>query len=341
MSQPFGIIYKITNTVNGKVYVGQTVSRLAKRWREHKCHAGKHGPNKHYLHKAMHKYGHDKFSIEIIDQAFSAEELSAKEMSWISILETSNRDKGYNLTLGGEGFRPSDPEQTRARSERQTNWWKNPDNKKIYTEEVWTEEKRNEASRKSLEFYSSKEGLAAKEVMRAKITKLRNCEWCGIELNGRQFQKHTRFKCPNGPKDIAPISAERRYKCGNAMRGTKRPPEEVERRRRILKERFAENPWFIPRPSEDGRKRAAEATKKRMDDSEFKKAWAIERKRWWAEDPAAQEAKKNLAERARAQLTGRPSTFVWTDEARRKTSEASKLAWEIRRKKLSDSAVSV
>jgi len=33
----FGVIYKITNTVNGKVYIGQTVSTISHRWNQHKC----------------------------------------------------------------------------------------------------------------------------------------------------------------------------------------------------------------------------------------------------------------------------------------------------------------
>lgn len=308
-----GVIYKITNTVNGKLYVGKTVSALAKRWREHKCAANKDFEGKYYLHRAMAKYGIDKFTIEIIDSALLDEELLAKEIEWIARLNTTDDKFGYNLTLGGEGYRHNDPAVTKRQSERQKAWWSKPENRKFFSEKMWPEEKRLKASADSKAFFASPEGKLAIERIRLKVTKISICEWCGITLSGRERQKHTRSKCPQAPpKEIIPKTPEQLLRCGNAMRDSKRPPEEVARRTAALKKRFAENPWFIPKPSPEGLKRIGEATKIRMNEPEKKASWAAERKAWWAANPEA-----------RAKI----STRVWSEESRAKARTAANKRW--------------
>jgi len=96
-------IYKITNTINGKVYVGQTVSTLSVRWSQHVHEANKNGDRT--LCKAIRKYGKENFTIEQIDSACSIEELNKKEQEYIVKLNSLcfNDGQGYNMTLGGEG----------------------------------------------------------------------------------------------------------------------------------------------------------------------------------------------------------------------------------------------
>lgn len=98
------IVYRITNTVNGKVYIGQTIQRLTQRINEHLCSlaSNTHG-NKHFQN-AYNKYGKDSFKIEQIDSASSIEELNTKEVYWIKFYDSVDRGKGYNKTSGGEGF---------------------------------------------------------------------------------------------------------------------------------------------------------------------------------------------------------------------------------------------
>ena len=57
-----GFIYKITNKVNNKVYIGQTSRSLEIRWREHKSRAGCYYTS--HLYSAMNKYGVDNFIFE-------------------------------------------------------------------------------------------------------------------------------------------------------------------------------------------------------------------------------------------------------------------------------------
>lgn len=92
-----GIIYKITNKVNGKSYIGQTRYTIEFRWKQHQ-----HKKDNTYFHNAIHKYGIDNFSIEILEEC-NIEDLNSREIFYIAKYNTF--DKGYNLTIGGDGNR--------------------------------------------------------------------------------------------------------------------------------------------------------------------------------------------------------------------------------------------
>jgi group I intron endonuclease len=96
----FGIIYCITNLVNGKQCVGQTIHSLKLRWRRHQ-HYAKRGSDG-AIHRAIRKYGAENFKIEQIDTADSLDELNNKEASHI-LLRVTLSPSGYNLTTGGDG----------------------------------------------------------------------------------------------------------------------------------------------------------------------------------------------------------------------------------------------
>lgn len=91
------VVYKITNKVNGKVYIGQTKRPLIVRWKQHcipsndKCVA---------LHRAIQKYGKENFTVEQIDVASDRDELNKKEIYWIQHYDCL-APKGYNLRVGG------------------------------------------------------------------------------------------------------------------------------------------------------------------------------------------------------------------------------------------------
>ena len=102
-----GIIYKITNTINNKIYIGQTTRNIPERWREHKSKSAPSDGT--YLHNAIAKYGEKNFIIEEIDNC-PDDLLNDKESEWIAILDTMY-PKGYNLTRGGEGNPKTDRSQ--------------------------------------------------------------------------------------------------------------------------------------------------------------------------------------------------------------------------------------
>ena len=98
-----GSIYKITNTVNGKVYIGQT---------RHDAETGRirdhlRGKGSQLVKNAVEKYGQDVFTYEILHDGILPEFLDMLE---IEEIEKHNcvRPNGFNLTYGGEGGIPSD-----------------------------------------------------------------------------------------------------------------------------------------------------------------------------------------------------------------------------------------
>lgn len=92
-------VYKITNTVTDRVYVGLTTCSLQKRWREHKC-AANLGSNKP-LYRAMRKHGVENFSIHLLYTATSIEDMRAAEIRYIVELKAHAAENGYNLTDHG------------------------------------------------------------------------------------------------------------------------------------------------------------------------------------------------------------------------------------------------
>jgi group I intron endonuclease len=91
------IIYKITNTINGKIYIGQTHQSLIRRFYTH-CNRS-NGCT--ILGPAITKYGKENFIIEEIDRAATTEELNAKEIHWIEFYNARCKTVGYNVAKGG------------------------------------------------------------------------------------------------------------------------------------------------------------------------------------------------------------------------------------------------
>ena len=109
-SEPeMGVIYRITNNLNGKFYVGKTKQKLEKRMAQHRYESKKGSIG---LGAAIRKYGWENFTVEIIETC-PVEKLSEREIFFIAELDCKS-PKGYNLTDGGEGLvNPSD--ETRAK----------------------------------------------------------------------------------------------------------------------------------------------------------------------------------------------------------------------------------
>lgn len=89
-------VYKITNTVNGKIYVGLTKQTIHMRLMDHY----KRG---FALTDAIHKYGKDKFLIESLETNLTKDQASEREKYYISELNSTVKGVGYNMTFGGDG----------------------------------------------------------------------------------------------------------------------------------------------------------------------------------------------------------------------------------------------
>ena len=138
------IIYKITNQINNKIYIGQTVQELKERWSSHKYNF-KSNQNI-FLYRAMRKYGIENFTIEEIGGANSQSELNYKE--WLFIHNfNSLAPNGYNLRDGGRSNWSYSNMTLKKMSRSQKNRWKtekNPRSKtviNIKTGEQWVSAK--------------------------------------------------------------------------------------------------------------------------------------------------------------------------------------------------------
>ena len=92
-------IYRITNQINGEIYIGQSID-IQQRWKQHKQQAkGTRSNNK--LYQAMREYGIENFLFEIIEQCkFSQQELDERQRYWIGYY--NSYENGYNSTRGGQ-----------------------------------------------------------------------------------------------------------------------------------------------------------------------------------------------------------------------------------------------
>lgn len=121
------LIYKITNKLNNKCYIGQTIKSAEERWKEHQSHAFGTHPNdiNKTLYQAIRKYSLDNFDFEVLqDNIETYEQLDKAEIYWIDYYNSFI--KGYNETFGGQQYHKILPNKEiiedyyRTRSARKT-----------------------------------------------------------------------------------------------------------------------------------------------------------------------------------------------------------------------------
>lgn len=138
-------IYKIINKINNKIYIGQSID-IIKRWY---VHIGTKSNS--IIHKAIEKYGKDKFTFEVIEEC-DFEKLNEREIYWISFYDSFV--KGYNLTIGGDGCK--DREITQEHKNKISEKLKN----RIFSEEhkrKLSESKKNQSEETRIKNSKSKQ----------------------------------------------------------------------------------------------------------------------------------------------------------------------------------------
>lgn len=99
-------IYKVTNKINGKAYIGLTVKSIGDRWAKH-LEAARAG-SVNAMHLAIRKHGADQFTVEILDSSESHTEAQELEKHYIATHRTHGSlplsERGYNLTHGGDAL---------------------------------------------------------------------------------------------------------------------------------------------------------------------------------------------------------------------------------------------
>lgn len=93
-------LYKITNQVNNKIYIGITKLSIEERWKKHLRDSNS---PLYPLHCSIQKYGSENFTIEVILESGIREEISSKEDPMIEFYQSRISQNGYNVAKGGYG----------------------------------------------------------------------------------------------------------------------------------------------------------------------------------------------------------------------------------------------
>lgn len=160
------IIYKVTNLVNQKVYIGQSVNSLNHRKNQHYKESKYHKNDNTYFHNALRKYPKQSFFWEVIERVDSLEELNAKEIYWIDYYHSTDKEKGYNLKLGGNNGGKCCDSTKRKIGDTTLEKWKNP--------EI--------AEKMKLGLYKGTETVKQKSLNNYKST---YCNWCNSQFQYR------------------------------------------------------------------------------------------------------------------------------------------------------------
>lgn len=95
------LIYKVTNKINGCIYIGQTTLTLQERRYKHEQESLNAYRKTVKFHNALLKYGFDNFVWEVIKECSTQEELDYFEKYYIQYYDSCNKNNGYNLKYGG------------------------------------------------------------------------------------------------------------------------------------------------------------------------------------------------------------------------------------------------
>lgn len=95
-----GSIYIIKNSINNKVYIGQTVQSVKDRFRQHLKPSSLKKRGSYKIYNAINKYGYDVFYVECLENGINPDDLDNKEIKYIEYY--NSYEEGYNSTRGGD-----------------------------------------------------------------------------------------------------------------------------------------------------------------------------------------------------------------------------------------------
>jgi len=160
-------VYIHTNKINGKKYIGQTGQDPERRWRNGKGYTKK--KHEHFFY-AIKKYGWDNFSHEIIEGNLSSSKADNLEIYLINKYKTTERELGYNYSLGGKASKQKFTDKTKKiiSEKAKERYHSRPDLQEIAKRPM------SEESRKKLSDSRKKLNLKKRIIKR--------CEICGTEF---------------------------------------------------------------------------------------------------------------------------------------------------------------
>lgn len=233
-------IYKFTNKLKNKVYIGQGIN-LRVRIKNHIDNYKKDKKNSHF-YSSMKKYGIENFDVEILQQGnFSKTELDEMEITYIRLFKSQNPKLGYNMTGGGEGivgFKHSEEtkqkqryiklgkivsQETREKLRSTITGKKHSKQSKekiskVHKGKVVSQETRDKISK------SGKGKIILQEsIDKIKETKLKNGTWGkSVKLTQETLDKIRETKIKNGTLGITP-SEETKKKISEKLKGRVSP----------------------------------------------------------------------------------------------------------------------
>lgn len=188
-------IYKITNTTNGKSYIGQTINSVEKRWKRH-CNDALNNILDTHFARAIRYYSPSAFTVETIDTATSQKELTSKESYWISWYDSINN--GYNETTaeskcGGNTYKSKTPEELLKIGEkiRQSKiGGKNPHSTKVKCKNIITQEEYHFDTQKAMQdfFGETNHQFISRRCLRKTISPYKK-EWLIAYENDEYYMK--------------------------------------------------------------------------------------------------------------------------------------------------------
>lgn len=91
-------IYKITNKINGKIYIGSSID-IKRRWKEHKRQLDLNIHKNKYMQNSWLKYGEENFKFEVIENVYFKDKLIEREQFYVDFYKSYNRGNGYNVAV--------------------------------------------------------------------------------------------------------------------------------------------------------------------------------------------------------------------------------------------------
>ncbi len=219
------IIYKTTNIITGKIYIGQDKNN-----NPNYLGSGK------ILIQSIEKHGRENFKKEIIEHCSTKEQLDLAEMHWISYYESTNRDIGYNIAAGGSGGDTiSNHPNKDLISEKisKSNAGRKPWNTGTKGKIGWSEESKRKNSESNI-------GKKRNEETKKNISIARKRWWETLPVEKRE--------------EISKNLSE-------ALKGRKKPPQTEEQRKRHSEWMKENNPMFNYTHTEESREKMRLANK--------------------------------------------------------------------------------
>jgi group I intron endonuclease len=224
------VIYKTTNQINGKIYIGQDTNNDPSY-----IGSGK------IIKEAIKKYGKSNFTKEILEECETVDLLNEREIYWISVFNSTDREIGYNILNGGlgcKGFKQTEEAIAKMKENSNSEKFKNI----MRSEEV--RKKISEGQKKS----KLKKALHSSKEYREKMR---------ISMTGK------------------PQSSEKRKKISDKLKGVPKTKEHIENFKKSLIEGGKllgeNNPFYNKKHTEETKKKIKDSLKKYNNDRKNKK----------------------------------------------------------------------